>query len=207
MRSPHRRSGPAPGSTSTSTSGPNATLTGTAAVSIAAGAASAAADSAAIRGGHRGHRAGRGDVRAAVLALLDEEPMHGYQMIQELGERSGGAWTPSPGSIYPALQLLQDEGLVTAAETDGKRVFSLTEAGREQAAKRGDGPLPGKPRRAARATASASSAPRSCRSAPPSTRSAQPPASQQIDEGGRRSSRRPDASSTGSSPRTTSSTT
>jgi DNA-binding PadR family transcriptional regulator len=68
--------------------------------------------------------------------------MHGYQMIQELGERSGGAWTPSPGSIYPALQLLQDEGLVTAAETDGKRVFSLTEAGREEAAKRGEGALP-----------------------------------------------------------------
>jgi DNA-binding PadR family transcriptional regulator len=68
--------------------------------------------------------------------------MHGYQMIQELGERSGGAWTPSPGSIYPALQLLQDEGLVTAAETDGKRVFSLTDAGREEAAKRGDGAPP-----------------------------------------------------------------
>lgn len=68
--------------------------------------------------------------------------MHGYQIIQELGERSGGAWTPSPGSIYPALQLLQDEGLVTAAETDGKRVFSLTDAGAEEAADRGDGPLP-----------------------------------------------------------------
>lgn len=92
--------------------------------------------------GHRGHRAGRGDVRASILALLSEEPMHGYQMIQELSERSGGAWTPSPGSIYPALQLLQDEGLVTAAETDGKRVFSLTDAGREEAAKRGDGAPP-----------------------------------------------------------------
>lgn len=68
--------------------------------------------------------------------------MHGYQVIQELAERSEGAWTPSPGSIYPALQLLQDEGLVTAAETDGKRVFTLTDAGREAAASRGDGPLP-----------------------------------------------------------------
>jgi DNA-binding PadR family transcriptional regulator len=68
--------------------------------------------------------------------------MHGYQMIQELGERSNGAWTPSPGSIYPALQLLQDEGLVTATEADGKRVFTLTDAGRDEAAKRGDGPLP-----------------------------------------------------------------
>jgi DNA-binding PadR family transcriptional regulator len=89
-----------------------------------------------------GRRAGRGDVRAAVLALLTEAPMHGYQVIQELGQRSEGAWTPSPGSIYPALQLLQDEGLVTAAETDGKRVFTLTAAGREEAASRGDGPLP-----------------------------------------------------------------
>jgi DNA-binding PadR family transcriptional regulator len=49
--------------------------------------------------------------------------MHGYQIIQELGERSGGAWTPSPGSIYPALQLLQDEGRLSAAESEGKRVF------------------------------------------------------------------------------------
>jgi DNA-binding PadR family transcriptional regulator len=89
-----------------------------------------------------GRRAGRGDIRAAILALLTEAPMHGYQVIQELGERSNGAWTPSPGSIYPALQLLQDEGLVTAAETDGKRVFTLTEAGRTEAAARGDGPLP-----------------------------------------------------------------
>jgi DNA-binding PadR family transcriptional regulator len=94
-------------------------------------------------GGRRGgRRAGRGDVRAAVLALLNEEPMHGYQIIQELGQRSEGAWTPSPGSIYPALQLLQDEGLVTAAENDGKRVFTLTEAGRTEAASRGEGPLP-----------------------------------------------------------------
>jgi DNA-binding PadR family transcriptional regulator len=89
-----------------------------------------------------GRRAGRGDVRAAILALLTEAPMHGYQVIQELSERSGGAWTPSPGSIYPALQLLQDEGLVTAAETDGRRVFTLTDAGRTEAAARGDGPLP-----------------------------------------------------------------
>jgi DNA-binding PadR family transcriptional regulator len=89
-----------------------------------------------------GRRAGRGDIRAAVLALLEEQPMHGYQIIQELGERSGGAWTPSPGSIYPALQLLQDQGLVTAEERDGKRVFTLTAAGREEAASRGDGPTP-----------------------------------------------------------------
>jgi len=89
-----------------------------------------------------GRRANRGDVRAGVLALLSEEPMHGYQIIQELSERSGGAWTPSPGSIYPALQLLQDEGLVSAAESDGKRVFTLTAAGRKEADSRGDAPLP-----------------------------------------------------------------
>jgi DNA-binding PadR family transcriptional regulator len=96
-------------------------------------------------GGRRfesGHRAGRGDVRAAVLALLSEEPMHGYQIIQELAERSSGAWTPSPGSVYPALQLLQDQDLVTASEADGKRVFSLTDSGRAEAAKRGEAPLP-----------------------------------------------------------------
>jgi DNA-binding PadR family transcriptional regulator len=89
-----------------------------------------------------GRRAGRGDIRAAVITLLDEAPMHGYQIIQELVERSHGAWRPSPGSIYPALQLLQDEGLVTAEETDGKRVFTLTDAGREQAAALADGPTP-----------------------------------------------------------------
>jgi DNA-binding PadR family transcriptional regulator len=95
------------------------------------------------RGRHGGgRRAGRGDIRAAVITLLNEAPMHGYQIIQELAERSGGAWRPSPGSIYPALQLLQDEGLVTAEETDGKRVFTLTEAGRQQAAARADGPTP-----------------------------------------------------------------
>jgi DNA-binding PadR family transcriptional regulator len=66
--------------------------------------------------------------------------MHGYQIIQELDERSGGMWRPSPGSVYPTLQLLVDEGLISAADVDGKRVFSLTDAGREAAAKRTDGP-------------------------------------------------------------------
>lgn len=98
-----------------------------------------------MRGGYGrgdGRRAGRGDIRAAILALLAEEPMHGYQMIQELGTRSGGAWTPSPGSIYPALQMLQDEGLIAATDTDGKKVFTLTDPGRQAAAERGDAPLP-----------------------------------------------------------------
>ena len=79
-----------------------------------------------------GRRAGRGDMRAAILALLAEEPMHGYQIIQVVSERSGGNWTPSPGSVYPTLQQLEDEGLIEPAESEsGRRVFALTEAGTE----------------------------------------------------------------------------
>jgi DNA-binding PadR family transcriptional regulator len=86
----------------------------------------------------RGPRAGRGDVRSAILALLAEQPMHGYQIMSELTERSGGAWRPSPGSIYPTLQLLQDEALVRGEEVDGgKRLFQLTDTGREAAAELG----------------------------------------------------------------------
>ncbi len=79
--------------------------------------------------GSGGGRAARGDVRASVLALLSEQPRHGYQIITEITERSGGAWTPSPGSVYPVLQQLQDEGLVRPEEADGRRVFHLTELG------------------------------------------------------------------------------
>ncbi|MET9732438.1 PadR family transcriptional regulator [Streptomyces sp. NPDC006458] len=81
------------------------------------------------RGGPRG-RARRGDVRASILALLRDRPMHGYEMIQEIGERSGGAWRPSPGSVYPTLQLLEDEGLIISESEGGKKLFSLTDAGR-----------------------------------------------------------------------------
>jgi DNA-binding PadR family transcriptional regulator len=84
--------------------------------------------------GRGGPRARRGDIRAAVLALLQERPMHGYEMIKELEERTGGVWVPSAGSIYPTLQLLEDEGLITGEELDGKRRFTLTDAGREQVA-------------------------------------------------------------------------
>ncbi|MFD9113938.1 MULTISPECIES: PadR family transcriptional regulator [Streptomyces] len=84
------------------------------------------------RGGPRG-RARRGDVRASILALLKDRPMHGYEMIQEIAERSGGAWKPSPGSVYPTLQLLEDEGLIASATEGGKKLFSLTEAGRTAA--------------------------------------------------------------------------
>ncbi len=75
-------------------------------------------------------RRGRGNVRAAILALLAEEPRHGYAVMTELAERSGGMWRPSPGSVYPVLQQLQDEGLVTAQDGEGRRVFTLTDAGR-----------------------------------------------------------------------------
>ena len=79
-----------------------------------------------------GRRAGRGDIRAAILTLLAEEPMHGYQIIQVISERSGGNWTPSPGSVYPTLQQLEDEGLIEpAASESGRRVFALTDAGKE----------------------------------------------------------------------------
>ncbi|MFJ7152914.1 PadR family transcriptional regulator [Streptomyces sp. NPDC100445] len=84
------------------------------------------------RGGGRG-RARRGDVRASILALLKDRSMHGYEMIQEIAERSGGAWKPSPGSVYPTLQLLEDEGLITSASEGGKKLFSLTDSGRTAA--------------------------------------------------------------------------
>ena len=80
-------------------------------------------------GGRRGGPRARGDVRAAVLLLLDEQPRHGYDLIQEITERSSGAWTPSPGSVYPTLQALEDEGLVTLERVDGRRTASLTPEG------------------------------------------------------------------------------
>lgn len=83
-------------------------------------------------GGPRG-RARRGQIRSALLALLVEQPMHGYEMIRQIEERSGGRWKPSPGAVYPTLQQLEDEGLVTADADAGKRVFSLTAEGRQVA--------------------------------------------------------------------------
>ncbi|MQA03013.1 MAG: PadR family transcriptional regulator [Streptosporangiales bacterium] len=79
----------------------------------------------------RGRRARRGDVRAGILALLSEQARNGYQIIQELTERSNGYWRPSPGSVYPALQQLEDEGLVRTTEIDGRKAYELTDAGRE----------------------------------------------------------------------------
>lgn len=80
-----------------------------------------------------GGRARRGNLRAAILVLLTGESMHGYQIIQRLEERSGGIWRPSPGSVYPTLQLLEDQGMVHVQEQEGRRVFTLTEAGRAEA--------------------------------------------------------------------------
>lgn len=91
------------------------------------------------RGRGRG-RVHRGEVREAVLHLLGEEPMHGYQIIQEIQERSDGAWQPSPGSIYPTLQLLADEDLVSSANEGGKNIFSLTDEGRAAASDLGETP-------------------------------------------------------------------
>ena len=80
-----------------------------------------------------GSRNRRGLMRGMVLQALVDQPMHGYQIIQHLEERSGGMWRPSPGSVYPTLQLLEDQGLVTSSEVDGRRVYSLTDTGKAEA--------------------------------------------------------------------------
>jgi DNA-binding PadR family transcriptional regulator len=90
------------------------------------------------RGPHSG-RARRGDVRAAALSLLAEQALNGYQIIQEISERSGGVWRPSPGSVYPALQQLEDEGLIRADAADGgRRAYQLTDEGRAYAESHAD---------------------------------------------------------------------
>jgi DNA-binding PadR family transcriptional regulator len=96
--------------------------------------------------GPRGRaRARRGDVRLALLRLLAEEPANGYQLMQTIEERSGGRWRPSPGSVYPTLAQLEDEGLIRSVETDGSRRFEITDAGREHLETRTDEPEPWKP--------------------------------------------------------------
>jgi DNA-binding PadR family transcriptional regulator len=93
------------------------------------------------RGGRgRGRRGRRGDVRNALLALLAERPMHGYEMIQELDERTGGIWKPSPGSVYPTLQMLEDEGLITSDQSGGRRLYTLTDEGGTAAATAAENP-------------------------------------------------------------------
>jgi DNA-binding PadR family transcriptional regulator len=91
----------------------------------------------------RGRKARRGDIRTAALLLLNEEPRNGYQIMQEVEERSDGVWRPSPGSVYPALQQLEDEGLIRADELEGRKLFKLTDEGRVYVNERGeDKPAP-----------------------------------------------------------------
>jgi DNA-binding PadR family transcriptional regulator len=80
----------------------------------------------------------RGDIRTALLSALTDGPAHGYEIIGRLEEKSGGTWRPSPGSVYPTLQLFEDEGLVRSEQRDGKRVYELTDAGRTEAAERAE---------------------------------------------------------------------
>src|SRR5579884_3387538 len=94
-----------------------------------------------FRGGGRGRRR-RGQIRSALLRLLSEEPRNGYQLMQAIEELSDGRWSPSPGSVYPALSQLEDEGLIRPAERDGTKVFELTDAGAEQVAELKDTPAP-----------------------------------------------------------------
>ncbi len=106
-----------------------ATAVATGATGTVPGAAAPASARASVPGPGR-RRAARGNVRNAVLALLAEEPQHGYAVIGQLAERSGGLWRPSPGSVYPVLGQLEEEGLVTSDESGGRKVFALTDAGR-----------------------------------------------------------------------------
>jgi DNA-binding PadR family transcriptional regulator len=97
------------------------------------------------RGGERGgwgggRRMRRGDIRRAILVALREHPAHGYEVMRRLEEMSGGLWSPSPGSIYPHLQMLEDEGMVQSTQSDGTRTFTLTNEGTTEAAKETDLP-------------------------------------------------------------------
>ena len=93
--------------------------------------------------GRHGGKARRGDIRTAALLLLAEEPRNGYAIMQEIERRSNGVWRPSPGSVYPALAQLEDEGLIRSEEPDGRKQFAITDAGRELLAGRPqDAPAP-----------------------------------------------------------------
>jgi DNA-binding PadR family transcriptional regulator len=92
-------------------------------------------------GGGRGRRR-RGDVRLALLMLLAEEPRNGYQLMQTIEERSGGRWRPSPGSVYPTLAQLEDEGLIRAADYEGTKLFEITDQGRERLGESKTDPAP-----------------------------------------------------------------
>lgn len=90
------------------------------------------------RGAARGRRFEKGDLKYVILDLLKERPRHGYDIIRALEERSAGFYTPSPGAVYPTLQMLEDLGYVTAVERDGKKVYTITEEGQRFLEERGD---------------------------------------------------------------------
>src|SRR6201996_8527277 len=90
-------------------------------------------------------RGRRGDVRLALLRLLSEEPRNGYQLMQTIEARSGGRWSPSPGSVYPTLAQLEDEGLIRSTDGEGARLDTNTDAGREHLETRGEEPDPWTP--------------------------------------------------------------
>jgi DNA-binding PadR family transcriptional regulator len=82
------------------------------------------------RGGRGRGRAQRGDVRTAILLVVADDAMHGYQIMQAMAERTGGAWRVSPGAVYPTIAQLEDEGLVTTREEGGRKLVTLTDEGR-----------------------------------------------------------------------------
>lgn len=89
------------------------------------------------RPGRPGRRGRRGQVRESILALLAEESLNGYQIMQALAERTQGLWRPSPGAVYPALAQLEDEGLIESFDNEGHKAFRLTEQGKEAAEQAG----------------------------------------------------------------------
>lgn len=88
-----------------------------------------------------GFRVRRGDLTPTILRLLLEKPMHGYEIISTLEERSHGVWRPSAGAVYPVLQLLEEQEFAEVKKQAGKRVYSLTDAGMEQASRQANEPI------------------------------------------------------------------
>ena len=89
----------------------------------------------AFAAGRRGRFFEAGEVRLALLSLLNEGPKHGYQLMKEIEERSGGLYKASAGSVYPTLQQLEDEGLITSGQVEGKRIYRITPAGKKELAR------------------------------------------------------------------------
>src|ERR1700752_791422 len=81
------------------------------------------------KAGRRGPWVGAGDIKYVILKLLRDKPRHGYEVMKELEERMHGCYSPSPGTVYPTLQWLADEGLVKAQDVEGKKVYGITDSG------------------------------------------------------------------------------